>query len=264
MKNKGFVDTVKSQLRTSCRGVAGRQSCCYSCTIITHQILPAASTIFLGFMRRRLLYILISLLSLSIITLWWPVNDSDCNFEAFLASKTTRFQVHATKVIVQPWRGRHHVYGIFMIPDEYKQAPFFVLTVQGAGSYCSKQFGYKQNFDDIFPEPGTYLVKKPIRTRKTLRLILQGFYSQVNDKNNWTLTFPDAMPANHPKAVEPNSLSRQAAARTAATQGDGTAHSQQPSLRKSESQKACFPEKALSCCVMCCAAALDTIRDDGY
>ncbi|MGV0102675.1 hypothetical protein NSTCB13_01213 [Nostoc sp. DSM 114160] len=150
-------------------------------------------------MRRRLPYILIFLLSLSIITLWWPVNDSDCNFEAFIASKTPKFQVHATKVSVQPWRGRHHVYGIFMIPDEYKQAPFFVLTVQGAGSYCSKQFGYKQNFDDIFAEPGTYLVKKAIRTRKTLRLILQGLYSQVNDKNNWTLTFPE------PKASQDNS-----------------------------------------------------------
>lgn len=140
-------------------------------------------------MHRRLRYVFILLLSMSIITLWWPVNDSDCNFEDFLASKTTKFQVHATKVTVQPWRGRHHVYGIFMIPDEYKKSPFFVLTVKGAGSYCSKQFGHKQNFDDIFAEPGTYLVKKPIRTRKTLRLILQGLYFQVNDKNNWTLTF---------------------------------------------------------------------------
>ncbi|MGF1939033.1 MAG: hypothetical protein RM347_032565 [Nostoc sp. ChiQUE02] len=142
-------------------------------------------------MRRRFRYILILLLSLSIITLWWPVNDSDCNIEAFLASKTTKFQLQATKVIVQPWHGRHHVYGIFMIPDEYKQAPFFVVTVQGAGSYCSKQFGYKKNFDDIIAEPGTYLVRKFIRTRIALRLIIKGLYFQINDKNNWTLTFPE-------------------------------------------------------------------------
>ncbi len=146
---------------------------------------------FFGFMRRRLRYILILLLSLSIITLWWPVNDSDCNFGDFLASKTAKFQLNATKVIVQPWRGRHHVYGIFMIPDEYKQAPFFVVTVQGAGSYCSKQFGYKKNFDGIFAEPGTYLVRKFIRTRTALRLIFQGLYFQINDQQDWTLTFPE-------------------------------------------------------------------------
>lgn len=142
-------------------------------------------------MRRRLRYILILLLSLSIITLWWPVNDSDCNFGNLLVSKTKKFQVNATKVIVQPWRGRHHVYGIFMIPNEYKQAPFFVVTVQGAGSYCSKQFGYKKNFNGISAEPGTYLVQKFIRTRTALRLIFQGLYFQINEKQSWTLTFPE-------------------------------------------------------------------------
>jgi hypothetical protein len=148
-------------------------------------------------MRRRLRYLFILLLSLSIIALWWPVNDSDCNFDGLLASKTTNFQIQATKVIVQPWRGRHHVYGIFMIPDEYKQSPFFLVTVQGAGSYCSKQFGHKKNFDDVFAEPGTYLVRKFIRTRTVLRLMLQGFYFHLNDKQNWTLTFPQLKVGQH-------------------------------------------------------------------
>ncbi|MDZ8189963.1 MAG: hypothetical protein RMX96_34650 [Nostoc sp. ChiSLP02] len=135
-------------------------------------------------------FILIFLFSLSIITLWWPVNDSVCNFEDFLASNTTKFEVKASKVVVQPWLGKHKSYGIFMIPEEYKKAPFFVLTVKGAGSYCSKQYGYKKNFDGIFAQPGTYLVRKFIRTRTAVRLILQGLYFQINDKNNWTLTFP--------------------------------------------------------------------------
>jgi hypothetical protein len=143
-------------------------------------------------MRRRLTYILILLLSLSMITLWWPVNDSQCDSAAFLASKTQKFQVQATKVLVKPWRGEHHVYGIFMVPDKYKQAPFFVLTVKGVGSDCSKPFGYSQNVDDIFAQPGTHLVKDFIRTRTALRLILQGLYFQINNKHNWTLTFPDS------------------------------------------------------------------------
>lgn len=141
-------------------------------------------------MYYRFIYIFIFLLSLSIVTLWWPVNDSNCNYEAFLASKTTKFQVQATKVVVQPWRGKHKSYGIFMIPNEYKQAPFFVLTVKGAGNYCSKQFGYRKKIDDIVAQPGTYLVRKFIRTRTSVRLILQGLYFQINDKNNWTLIFP--------------------------------------------------------------------------
>ncbi|MBH8573862.1 hypothetical protein I8752_12685 [Nostocaceae cyanobacterium CENA369] len=141
-------------------------------------------------MRRKIMYVLILLLSLSIITFWWPVNDSECNSEAFLKSKIKKFQVQAAKVVVQPWRGEHQVYGIFMVPDEYKQTPFLVLTVKGFGSECSRPFGYRRNFDDIFAEPGTHLVRDYIRTRIALRLILQGLYFHLNEKQNWTLTFP--------------------------------------------------------------------------
>ncbi|OUL24783.1 hypothetical protein BV372_28630 [Nostoc sp. T09] len=141
-------------------------------------------------MRRQLIYALVFILSLSIVILLWPINDSDCNSEAFLSSKTKKFQVQATKVVVQPWRGEHHVYGIFMVPNEYKQTPLFVLTVKGFGSECSKPFGYSQNYDDISADPGTHLVRDYLRTRTALRLILQGLYAQLKDKQNWTLTYP--------------------------------------------------------------------------
>jgi hypothetical protein len=149
----------------------------------------AASTIALESMRRLLNYALIALLSLLIIILWWPVNDSDCNSEAILASKTNKFQVQASKVVVQPWFGEHHVYGIFMVPDEYKRSPFFVLSVKGANNECSRPFGYSQYYDGIYAEPGTHLVRDYMRTRTALRLILQGFYFHLNNTQNWTLTF---------------------------------------------------------------------------
>ncbi|WP_017651319.1 hypothetical protein [Fortiea contorta] len=141
-------------------------------------------------MRRLFVYILILLLSFSIITLFWPINDSQCNSQTFLTSNIPKFTVQASKVVVQPWRGKHHVYGIFMIPDEYKQAPFFVLSVKGAESECSQPFGYSQKYDDIFAQPGTHLIRDYIRTRTALRLILQGLYWQISDRQNWTLIFP--------------------------------------------------------------------------
>jgi hypothetical protein len=143
-------------------------------------------------MRRQIIYVLIVLLSMLIITLWWPVNGSQCNWKAFLASTTQKFSVQASQVVVQPWLGEHHVYGIFMVPDEYQQAPFFVLTVPGGDSYCSKPFGYSQNYNDVFAEPGTHLIRYYLRTRIALRLMLQGLYFQLNDKQNWRLTYPQA------------------------------------------------------------------------
>ncbi|MBW4558843.1 MAG: hypothetical protein KME59_23570 [Trichormus sp. ATA11-4-KO1] len=141
-------------------------------------------------MRRQLTYFLIVFVSLSLITLWWPINEFECNSEAFLASGTQKFQVKATKVVVQPWLGGHQVYGIFMVPNEYKRSPFFVFTFKGIGSNCSRPFGYSQNYDDIFADPGTHLVRNYMRTRIALRFILQGLYFQMNNPQNWTLTYP--------------------------------------------------------------------------
>ena len=142
-------------------------------------------------MPRVVTYIIIFLLSLSLITLWMPLDDTDCSAERFLASKAQKFQVHATKVVVQPWLGEHNVYAIFMVPDKYKEPPFFNLTVKGLGSFCEKPFGNSQFYDDIFAEPGTHLVRDYIRTRLALRLIIQGLYFQLNDKSNWSLTYPE-------------------------------------------------------------------------
>jgi hypothetical protein len=141
-------------------------------------------------MRRLVTYIIIFLLSLCFITLWMPLEDTDCNAEPFLKSKRQKFQVHATEVVVKPWLGEHHVYGIFMVPDKYEEAPFFILTVKGIGNFCEKPFGNSELYDDILAEPGTHLVRDYIRTRVALRLIIQGLYFQLNDKYNWSLTYP--------------------------------------------------------------------------
>ncbi|WP_323374585.1 hypothetical protein [Nostoc commune] len=44
--------------------------------------------------------------------------------------------------------------------------------------------------DNIFAEPETYLLRKFIRTRTSLRLILQGLYFQLNDKHELDVDFP--------------------------------------------------------------------------
>jgi len=145
-------------------------------------------------MRRSLTYGAILLLSLLIITIWWPVTGFNCSVGNLLKLKTGSFQVKATQVIVKPWYGEHHVYGIFMIPDKYKETPFFMLSVPGNRKYCSRPFGYSQNYDNVVAEPGTHLIKHYIRTRTALKMIFQGLYFQLNNTENWTLTFPKSIP----------------------------------------------------------------------
>ncbi|ARV59618.1 hypothetical protein BZZ01_14140 [Nostocales cyanobacterium HT-58-2] len=143
--------------------------------------------------HNHITFLLLLLLScLTILCLWFPVDDSNCNAEAIFKSTSQKYEVSAIKVVVQPWRGEHHVYGIFIVPDKYKEPPFFVLTVKGAGSYCEKPFGTLQDIDGISAEPGTHLIRDYIRTRTALRLIFQGLYNQLKDPQNWKLTYPDS------------------------------------------------------------------------
>ncbi|MFM2061693.1 MAG: hypothetical protein RLZZ507_1363 [Cyanobacteriota bacterium] len=141
-------------------------------------------------MRRPIIYGLIFLFSLLLIIIWWPVNDSNCSLVSLLRLKKQNFQVQATQVVVKPWLGEHHVYGIFQVPDEYKESRFFMLSVPGDRKYCSHPFGHKQNYDDVFAEPGTSLIKHHIRSRIAVKMIFQGLYFQLNNPQNWTLTFP--------------------------------------------------------------------------
>lgn len=141
-------------------------------------------------MRRPIVYSLIFLFSLIMIIIWWPVNDSNCSLVTVLRLKKENSQVQAKQVVVKPWLGEHHVYGIFQVPDEYKESQVFMLSIPGDRKYCSRPFGTSKNYDDVFAEPGTILIRHYIKSRIAVKMIFQGLYSQLNNPQNWTLTFP--------------------------------------------------------------------------
>jgi hypothetical protein len=140
--------------------------------------------------RRYTLYALIFLFSLLMMIIWWPVDDSTCNLVMLLKLKQQNFQVQAKQVIIKPWLLEHHVYGIFQVPDEYKDSQFFMLSIPGDRKYCYRPFGYNENYDNVFAEPGTHLIRIYIKTRITVKMIFQGLYFKLNNPENWTLTFP--------------------------------------------------------------------------
>jgi len=140
-------------------------------------------------MRRLLIYGLIFTLSCLVI-IWWPVNDSNCSPITLAKLKKANFQVTATKVSVQPWLGQHHIYGIFQVPASYKESQFFMLSIPGSRQYCARPFGYSENYDDVFAEPGNILIRYYVPTRMGIKMIFQGLFFELNNPQNWSLTFP--------------------------------------------------------------------------
>lgn len=105
--------------------------------------------------------------------------------------------IHPTQVVVRPWRGRHQVYGVFVLPPGYEATRFFQFSSQDAGSYCGKLSG----LDHFIPDPSVDSSDTPfwepqgdrvvvlgyLRTRTAWWLISKGKNGQLNHRENWSL-----------------------------------------------------------------------------
>lgn len=120
--------------------------------------------------------------------------DGRCSGLEYLASNRPTTTVHPLKVVVQPWLGRHHVYGIFLLPFEIcNRSEPVLLTIIGAGNYCqiAKYTEPNHRFEEMEPPPGYTLARYPLRTRTTLTRLLttQGLLEKLEQPRNWTLTY---------------------------------------------------------------------------
>src|SRR5215467_8624724 len=69
----------------------------------------------------------------------WLLNrppSTDCLPEAFAEER--RNETRAIRTVVQPWRGQHHVYGLFVLPEQLKESKRYAVTISVKGTlrYC--------------------------------------------------------------------------------------------------------------------------------
>jgi hypothetical protein len=86
----------------------------------------------------------------------------------------TEISINATKVVIDPWQGRHNVYGIFMVPASQITRRYVVIRIPGSGLYCGGISHLAIQFDEVVAVPGHYLVKGFLRTRTTFWLMSKG------------------------------------------------------------------------------------------
>ena len=114
--------------------------------------------------------------------------DPQCKNVSFLESQQSTFSVSPMLTVVQPWRGRHHVYSIFAIPNAHSISSPMLLSVKGIGQFrrdvrlvvASRQYPLQS---------GYYAVRTYLRTRLAVFLICQGLYWKLQNPNNWVLSY---------------------------------------------------------------------------
>lgn len=113
-----------------------------------------------------------------------------CYKRGFIASAYQKHYISPEKIVIQPWRGQHHVYGIFQIPNGYIYDYLLQLRLPTNTIYCGTvYFSSHTELDGINAQPGNYLVKGYVNTRLALWLMVQGKLDHLQQPSNWSLGY---------------------------------------------------------------------------
>ncbi len=145
--------------------------------------------------KNQLLYILFALSLLSILGFSYVSELSErvpittCRQWGFYSSKGEKYYTHPEKIVVKPWDGQHNVYGIFMIPDRYRNDILFTVTIDKTEVHCGVFQSPVTTDEGINAKPGYYVIKGFLNTRVALGVILEGKGHQLKQSQNWRVGY---------------------------------------------------------------------------
>ena len=141
---------------------------------------------------RRWNYAIATLPLLSLLVLAAPTSqrpDSVCDAEAFLTADRPRNSITAAQVMMQPWRGQHYTYGLFVLPNWVPPGSAVLLAVKGVGVYCDAHEVTAQDIDGVTVAANHHIMRDHIRTRSALWAIAEGKLTQLQDRRNWVMWY---------------------------------------------------------------------------
>jgi len=101
----------------------------------------------------------------------------------------------ASRVVAQPWYGRHNVYAIFLLPKEYRSVWLSArLKVLGAEEPAYLNRDASRIGDRVAVSPGEFAIHTYVPTRIALWSLLTGRFGDLRLPCNWILA---VSPLNH-------------------------------------------------------------------
>ena len=107
-----------------------------------------------------------------------PRSASSCP-KNWVSSQT----IAPSKIVVQPWKGRHHVYAEFQVPAGTFVSDRAKVNMGNLGEFC----GGVSEVAAAEHSVGTTTAIARMRTRTALWLIVQGKIGDLNQAANWQL-----------------------------------------------------------------------------
>jgi hypothetical protein len=101
--------------------------------------------------------------------------------------------VFASKVIVEPWYGRHNIYGVFVIPNQYRDREYSAtVIVRGVAEHANLSPRPTKEHGIVIADVPDRLVKHAhIHSRVALWFLFTGHFGDIRNTCNWALVFAD-------------------------------------------------------------------------
>ncbi|MEM7553986.1 MAG: hypothetical protein AAF378_07780 [Cyanobacteria bacterium P01_A01_bin.84] len=136
--------------------------------------------------NKFLIFIVIGIVLFTVLSIF--VKKYTCPPWELAWSQGGKYYISPEKVVVEPWKGDHNIYGIFQIPNGYIQKRVFTVTIPNSGTYCGFFTEIKDD-EDIQPLLEHYLVKGFFRTRIGLSIIIHGQVHELAKTANWKVGY---------------------------------------------------------------------------
>ena len=145
-----------------------------------------------GRLKRIAIAVVTSLLVFAATVAWLLAMPGTSHCPGEGAVDVEQYKAHAVKVVVKPWLGQHHVFGIFIVPLRYRsgRSYFGTISVPGINGEIAPDWQPQdQRVEDVVAEPGYYLIRGYIPTRIALWFLFTGQFGDLRIPCNWTLEF---------------------------------------------------------------------------
>ena len=146
--------------------------------------------------KRQISYLLFTLALLGMIFVmirlvrfWHKLPNFPCENGGLMISESTKYYIHPKKVVVRPWLGQHHVYAVFMLPNNYSHDPLIKVNLPFNQTFCGVVANRSQTIAGINAKLGHYLVKAYLQTRTAIKFILTGKINDLKEVKNWQLGY---------------------------------------------------------------------------
>lgn len=147
-----------------------------------------------GVARRKMLGVFIGVVTITGVATLLLINApplTQCRSEVSVDPK--EYRVPALETVVQPWKGRHHVYGMFVIPEPYKYDHLYTTKLIIQGFETEFIAGSPEDVDPHTKvvKPGYYVKRVHVSTRTALWFLFTGRFGDLRTSCHWWLILRD-------------------------------------------------------------------------